>query len=80
MAAGRRGDCYEDAVRLGTYGANGQEVRKAVVTPANCVGCGVCVSACPTRAIRVQGWTLDQYEAMVDAIAADLPLAVEASR
>ena len=50
---------------------DGQEVQRAVVTPANCVGCGMCVSACPNRAIDVQGWTLDQYEVMVDAIADD---------
>ncbi len=64
---------YEDAISLETMSINGTEAKKAVVTPANCVGCGVCVSACPTRAIDVQGWTLDQYEAMVDAIATNLP-------
>jgi heterodisulfide reductase subunit A-like polyferredoxin len=31
----------------------------------------MCVSACPNRAIDVQGWTLEQYEAMVEAITAD---------
>jgi heterodisulfide reductase subunit A-like polyferredoxin len=30
------------------------------------------VSACPNRAIDLQGWTLDQYDAMVDAITADV--------
>jgi heterodisulfide reductase subunit A len=64
---------YEDAISLETISVNGREVKKAVVTPANCVGCGVCVSACPNRAIDVQGWTLNQYEAMIDAIVADLP-------
>jgi heterodisulfide reductase subunit A len=66
--------CYEDAICLKNFSANGREVQKAVVTPANCAGCGVCVSACPNRAIDVKGWTLDQYEAMVDAIVADLPV------
>ena len=65
--------CYEDAISLQTVSLNGHEVQRAVVTSANCTGCGVCVSACPNRAIDVQGWTLDQYEVMVDAIAADLP-------
>jgi ferredoxin len=44
-----------------------------VVTPANCNGCGVCVSSCPNRAIDIQGWRLDEYEAMVAALVANLP-------
>lgn len=65
---------YEDAITLQTISINGHQAQKAVVTPANCVGCGSCVSACPNHAIDVQGWTLPQYEAMLDAIVADLPL------
>jgi heterodisulfide reductase subunit A len=62
---------YKGAISMQTVIIGGQEVQRAVVTPANCVGCGMCVSACPNRAIDVQGWTLDQYEVMVDAIADD---------
>jgi len=70
---------YEGAIRLEARVVNGQTVQGAVVSPANCVGCGVCVSACPNQAIDVQGWTLTQYRAMVAAIAADIPaLEVEA--
>jgi heterodisulfide reductase subunit A len=69
--------CYEDAIALEIFSENGVEYKKAVVTPANCVGCGACVSACPTQAIDVQGWTVNQYEAMVDAITADIPMEVE---
>lgn len=65
---------YEDAITLQPMSVDGQPVQKAVVTPANCVGCGACVSACPNRAIDVQGWTLAQYEAMLDAIVAPLPV------
>ena len=65
---------YEDAITLQTMGTDGHTAQKAVVTPANCVGCGVCVSACPNHAIDVQGWTLAQYDAMLDAIAAPLPV------
>jgi heterodisulfide reductase subunit A len=64
---------YEDAIAIETRNVNGKTVPRAVVTPANCSGCGNCVSACPNRAIDIQGWTLAQYEAMVDAIAMDLP-------
>ena len=64
---------YEDAIALETFSVDGKQVQRAVVTPANCSGCGNCVSACPNRAIDVQGWTLDQYEAMVDAITFVIP-------
>lgn len=70
---------YEEAITLETITYQGKEVRRPVVSPANCVGCGSCVGACPSRAIDVQGFTLNQYEAMVAAIAADIPaLEVEA--
>jgi heterodisulfide reductase subunit A len=71
--------CYEDAIALKTVNVNGKEVQKAVVTSANCTGCGNCVSACPNRAIDVQGWTLAQYEAMVDALALDFDQLMEVS-
>ena len=63
---------YEDAIALEPSSTPGQKI--AVVTPANCVGCGSCVSACPNQAIDVQGWTVGQYEAMVDAFVADIPM------
>ena len=63
----------EEAITLQPFSENGRTFQRAVVTPANCNGCGVCVSVCPNRAIDVQGWRLDEYEAMVEAIAADIP-------
>lgn len=63
---------YEGALALETFDENGVQVKRAVVIPANCSGCGACVAVCPNRAIDVQGWTLSQYEAMVDAIAMDI--------
>jgi heterodisulfide reductase subunit A len=69
---------YDGAISLQVVSENGKQEKRAVVTPANCSGCGACVSVCPNRAIDVQGWTLAQYEAMVDAIAMDIPTPVEA--
>jgi heterodisulfide reductase subunit A len=43
---------------------------RATVNPALCTGCGICVAECPDHAIDVKGWTLKQYEDMVDAIVA----------
>jgi heterodisulfide reductase subunit A len=70
------GDCvkvcaYDGAIALEEMEIDGKTVQRAVVTPANCTGCGCCVSACPNRAIEVQGWTIPQYDAMLDAIAYD---------
>lgn len=46
-----------------------QSERIAWINPALCKGCGACVAVCAPRALDVAGWSLDQYEAMVDAIA-----------
>lgn len=59
----------EGAISLQTFTENGRPVSRAVIEPANCCGCGACVSVCPSRAIDIQGWSLAQYEAMVDTIA-----------
>ncbi len=67
----------EGAIALKTFMENGSEVQRAVVIQALCTGCGACVGACPQRAIDVQSWTLAQYEAMVDAIAMDIPVFAE---
>jgi heterodisulfide reductase subunit A len=62
-----------DAIHMVDVTVDGQTVRRANVNPANCQGCGACVGACPNRAIDLLGWTLDQYDAMVDAIVAEIP-------
>jgi len=68
---------YEGAIALQTFEENDKQIKRAVITPANCVGCGACVSACPNQALDVQGWTLSQYEAMVQAIGMELPALAE---
>ena len=70
---------YEDAIAVEEMTIAGQVVKKAVVTPANCTGCGNCVSACLNRAIQIQGWTVPQYDAMLDAFAMDLKDMLEVS-
>lgn len=64
--------CIRDgALRLVDMEINGRIVRRAQVSPALCLGCGACVAVCPENAINVAGWTLSQYEAMVDRIVAE---------
>jgi heterodisulfide reductase subunit A len=65
---------YEGAIELKMMIVNGESVQRAVVTPANCKGCGTCVGACPNRAIDLLGWTLDQYDAMIDALTVEIPV------
>jgi heterodisulfide reductase subunit A len=67
------GECsYEGAITLRTREPRGQAESEKVawINPALCKGCGACVAVCSPRALDVAGWSLDQYEAMVDAIAA----------
>jgi len=61
----------EGALTMVEQVVDGQKVQRARVNPALCLGCGACVAVCPENAINVQGWTLKQYEAMVDMIVSD---------
>ena len=63
---------YAQAVSLVERDVNGTKVRQAEVNAALCNGCGMCVAVCPHGAIQVEGWRLDQFEAMADAIAAHI--------
>jgi len=69
------GKCVEvcpmdDAIVLVDMASAGQTLKRARVNPALCTGCGICVAVCPDNAVDIKGWTLKQYEAMVDAIVA----------
>jgi heterodisulfide reductase subunit A2 len=64
--------CLSDgALCLVEMEVDGQKVQRAQVTPSFCLGCGACVAVCPENAIDVNGWTLKQYEAMVNAIVSE---------
>lgn len=58
---------YPGAIAMQDY-PDGQQ--RAVVNPALCSGCGACVAVCPTKAIDLNGWSLEAYESMVDALLA----------
>jgi heterodisulfide reductase subunit A len=64
---------YEGALRIVQVEVDGRTVNRAQVNAGLCVGCGACVAVCPHRAIDVNGWRIDQFEAMVDGIAAEIP-------
>lgn len=64
---------YEGALQMVQVQVDGKLVERAQVNAGLCVGCGACVAVCPHRAIDLNGWRLDQFEAMVDGIAADIP-------
>jgi heterodisulfide reductase subunit A2 len=59
------------ALEMAEMIVDGEKVRRARVNPALCLGCGACVAVCPENAINIQGWTLKQYEAMVDMFVSD---------
>jgi heterodisulfide reductase subunit A len=61
----------EGALNLVEMEVDGEMVQRAQVTSALCWGCGACVAVCSENAIDINGWTLKQYEAMVDMIVAD---------
>lgn len=61
----------EGALKMVETEEGGQKVAHARVTPALCIGCGACVAVCPQNAININGWTLQQYEAMVNMIVSE---------
>jgi heterodisulfide reductase subunit A len=64
---------YEGALQMIQVEVDGTMAERAQVNAGLCVGCGACVAVCPHRAIDLNGWRLDQFEAMVEGLAADIP-------
>jgi heterodisulfide reductase subunit A len=62
---------YEGALKMVEVEIDGRKVQRAEVNAGLCSGCGACVPVCPSRAIDIDGWRLDQYDAMVDGLVAD---------
>ncbi|MDY6836028.1 MAG: 4Fe-4S binding protein, partial [Chloroflexota bacterium] len=59
---------YSGAIKMEEVQVNGASIQKATINPALCKGCGSCAAVCSNNAIEIKGWTLRQFEAMVDAI------------
>ncbi len=62
---------FQEAITLVEIGSHENRCKQAEVNPILCNGCGMCVAVCPHQAIQVDGWRLDQFDAMVDALVAD---------
>jgi heterodisulfide reductase subunit A len=64
---------YEGALQMVEVEVDGHTVQRAQVNAGLCSGCGACVPVCPHRAIDVDGWRLDQYDAMVEGLVSGTP-------
>ncbi len=69
--------CLDECKNLGAISlvekqVGGRRVKVAEVNSALCMGCGMCAGACPLHAVEVAGWRQEQFDAMVDAIVADV--------
>jgi len=55
-------------VRLCPFNAPRIVGHKAVIEQVLCQGCGSCAGECPNKAIKLQGYSDEQYDAMVDGL------------
>lgn len=62
---------HQKAVTIVETDRDDRKIRHAEVNAALCSGCGICAAVCPTGAIQADGWRLEQFNAMVDALVAD---------
>jgi heterodisulfide reductase subunit A len=59
--------CPYMALKIETREVNGETKKHIVADNALCKGCGLCAATCSKGGIYVQGFTLDQLKAQVDA-------------
>jgi len=59
---------HQKAITLVEIGQEGENRMRAEVNSLLCNGCGMCVAVCPHQAIQVEGWHMNQFDAMVDAL------------
>ena len=61
--------CPYLAIKLEDYQTNGQAHKRIVTDKALCKGCGLCEATCPKEGVLVHGFTMEQLQAQVDAVA-----------
>jgi len=59
--------CPYYAIKLEEHERDGRRVKRIVSDEILCKGCGVCAATCPKGGVEVNGFTLDQLKAQVDA-------------
>uniref|UniRef100_A0A7C3ZCT2 4Fe-4S dicluster domain-containing protein n=1 Tax=Desulfobacca acetoxidans TaxID=60893 RepID=A0A7C3ZCT2_9BACT len=59
--------CPFQAITLIEYMSEGNIKKTVEVNEVQCKGCGSCMATCPKQGIEVEGFTLEQLNAMVDA-------------
>ncbi len=61
--------CPYNAIELIEFKDENQKTRRRIKTrEALCKGCGICMATCPKEGVVVNGFTLNQLKAQVDAI------------
>ncbi len=59
--------CPYRAIKLEEYERDGRRAKRIITDEILCKGCGVCAATCPKGGVEVNGFTLQQLKAQVDA-------------
>jgi len=59
--------CPYRAIKLEEYEKDGRRAKRIITDEILCKGCGVCAATCPKGGVEVNGFTLQQLKAQVDA-------------